>query len=234
MQDIDKFFQTLPDDPTDALELTVSDFLSYFDVDDMTEDQHYGNSKIYLKYYSLIKSLAKRADFIINEINMEQSNGNITDEIFKEISRIKKVLNTQTSTALVESTTSKFDYLLNNKKGLYEFTDGDIKQVQELINKLRNIIMDTEELSEDHRRRILNKLENLQSEMHKKMSNIDRFYGFLVEAAYLSKIIGDNLKPFIDTVGELKRIFGSAQARVLELPATSSFPTIEMKDNEGE
>ena len=40
----------------------------------------------------------------------------------------------------------------------------------------------SEVLESDHKQRLLAKLETLQSELHKKVSNLDRFIGFMSEA----------------------------------------------------
>lgn len=68
---------------------------------------------------------------------------------------------------------------------IYELTDNQIKEIQALIDALRNKISDCDELEDYHRQRLLKKLEKLQSELHKKMTDFDRYYGLVVETNLL-------------------------------------------------
>jgi hypothetical protein len=64
----------------------------------------------------------------------------------------------------------------------YEFTQGDLDRIQVLINELRTLISESEVFEADHQRRLLVRLEKLQAEMHKKVSDVDRFWGLFGEA----------------------------------------------------
>jgi len=71
---------------------------------------------------------------------------------------------------LEEELEARFSKKIKNSFG-YEFTEGDLKEIQALVNKLRNLIIDCSELDEEHRRRITKKLEQVQQELHKKNIN---------------------------------------------------------------
>ena len=64
----------------------------------------------------------------------------------------------------------------------YEFSKSDIDTIQARLNELRDIISSSEELEEGHRHRLLKRIEQLQSELHKKLSDLDRFWGLIGDA----------------------------------------------------
>ena len=46
----------------------------------------------------------------------------------------------------------------------------------------------------------------MQNEIHKKTSDIDRFWGFVAEAGIVARKFGEDLKPISDRVTELGKI----------------------------
>ena len=126
--------------------------------------------------------------------------------------------------------------IYNKKKILdkgffYEFTDGDLKRIQAIINELRDQIGESDLFEEDHRRRLLRRLEALQSEMHKKMSDVDRIWGLVGDAGIAIGKFGKDAKPFVDRIKELSQIAWKTQARAEELPSSITNPLLE---NDGE
>jgi hypothetical protein len=101
----------------------------------------------------------------------------------------------------------------------YEFSDGDMARIQTLINELRDLIANTDELQEDHRARILKRLEKLQAELHKSVSDLDRFWGILSDGAVILEKVGESAKPIVDRIREIAEIVWRVQARAEELPS---------------
>lgn len=66
----------------------------------------------------------------------------------------------QSSAQKLESIKSRFSMTLANGFG-YEFTDGDLKRIRTLINELRELIVANRELDEDHKQRLLKRLEKM-------------------------------------------------------------------------
>lgn len=128
---------------------------------------------------------------------------------------------------------NQFLSAIDNKKKIldkgffYEFTDGDLKRIQIIINELREQIGESELFEEDHRRRLLRRLEALQSEMHKKMSDVDRVWGLVGDAGIVIGKFGKDAKPFVDRIKELSQIAWKTQARAEELPSSSQNPLLE-------
>ena len=88
----------------------------------------------------------------------------------------------------------------------YEFSDSDYEKIQTLISELRTEITGSGLIPAQHKRRLLNRLEAMQQELHKHTSDIDRFWGFLAEAGLVARKFGEDLKPINDRVIELGRI----------------------------
>jgi len=92
------------------------------------------------------------------------------------------------------------------KAQVYEFSEQEFKRVHELANELRDLIRNSSLIGEDHRRRLLRRLEAMQAELRKKTNDIDRFWGFLGEAAITMRKFGEDLQPVSQRVFELSRI----------------------------
>lgn len=121
---------------------------------------------------------------------------------------------------------------IENKKKIldkgffYEFTDGDLNRIQELINELRQEIVASDLFEEGHKRRLLRRLESMQSELHKKMSDVDRIWGLVGDAGIVIGKFGKDAKPFVDRIKELSQIAWKTQARAEELPSSSQNPLL--------
>ncbi len=95
----------------------------------------------------------------------------------------------------------------------YEFSDDDFSRVQTLLNGLRELLTKSEDFEEEHRTRLLKKLEALQSELNKKMSDFDRFWGFFIDSGIALTKFWENAKPFRDDIKEIIEIVSRTQAK---------------------
>lgn len=108
----------------------------------------------------------------------------------------------------------------------YEFSQDDIDRIQILINELRKHITGMDNLSDDHKTRLLKRLENLQSELHKRLSDLDRFWGMVGDAGVALGKLGDDAKPIVDRIKEMSQIVWCTQARAEKLPNNSPYPLL--------
>lgn len=108
----------------------------------------------------------------------------------------------------------------------YEFSQGDLERVQILINELREHISNNNSLDAGHRQRLLKRLEHLQSELHKKVSDLDRFWGLVGDAGVVLGKLGTDAKPIVDRIKEIAEIAWKTQARTEELPSSSTNPML--------
>lgn len=105
----------------------------------------------------------------------------------------------------------------------YEFSQGDLERVQTLLNELRAGIQESIVFAEEHKRRLLLRLEKLQAEMHKRVSDLDRFWGVIIEAGVVLGRFGKEVKPLTDRIREILQIIWTTQAGSLGLPSTTPF-----------
>lgn len=114
-----------------------------------------------------------------------------------------------------------------NKGFFYEFTDGDLHRIQQLINELRDHVSESTLFDDGHKSRLLRRLEALQSEMHKKVSDVDRLWGLIGDAGIAIGKFGKDAKPFVDRIKELSQITWRTQSRAEELPSGAPNPFLE-------
>jgi hypothetical protein len=103
----------------------------------------------------------------------------------------------------------------------YELSSADVGRIQVLVNELRDLISKDEKIEEDRRRRLLKRLEDLQKEIHKRISDLDRFYGLMGEAGVALGKFGNDAKPLVDRIREIVQIVWRAQANAEQLPASA-------------
>jgi hypothetical protein len=107
---------------------------------------------------------------------------------------------------------------------VYEFTQGDLDRIQELLGQLRVQIRDSDMFTEEHRRRLLLKFEKLQTELHKKMSSLDRLWGITGELGVVLGKFGNDAKPLVDRFKEIMQITWRTQSRAEDMPSDSPPP----------
>ena len=114
----------------------------------------------------------------------------------------------------------------------FEFSEGDLQRIQKLANELRDLISISGEIEEKHKQRLLRKLERFQSELHKKTSDLDRTWGFLLEASTCLGQMGENVKPMVDRIRELVGIIGPTHARAYDLPSNLPIKLLGSSEDE--
>jgi len=114
----------------------------------------------------------------------------------------------------------------------YEFSDGDLKRIQQLINELRDLISGTEKFNEEHKQRLLKRLEKFQAELHKKVSDLDRFWGILFDFSTVIGLMGENAKPMVGVIKEIVGIIWPVQTRAYDLASNLPFKLLGEKDDE--
>ena len=100
-------------------------------------------------------------------------------------------------------------------------------RIQVLINELRDLIAKAESLEQDHRDRLLKRLERLQHELHKKISDVDRFWGLVGDAGIVLAKLGEDAKPIVDRIREIAQIIWKAQTRTAQLPDDTPLKLLE-------
>lgn len=114
----------------------------------------------------------------------------------------------------------------------YEFPEEGLDRIQILINELRDLISDSNTIDENHKLRLLKRLENLQLELHKRVSNLDRFWGFVGDAGVVLGKFGNDVKPIVDRIREMLGIVWRTQAKSEELESNAENLLLNPKDSE--
>jgi hypothetical protein len=118
---------------------------------------------------------------------------------------VRAELTTRHSQGFFEAKTQ--DYLsLFSRTTAYEFDDEQHGRIAALLDQLREWIAASSLVNEEHRRRLLRRLEATRAELHRKTAEIDRFWGFLGEAAIVMRKYGEDARPMSDRVLELGRL----------------------------
>ncbi|MFL1524112.1 hypothetical protein [Pseudomonas sp. O230] len=190
------------------------------------------DEELLFEIYSLISSLkeAKQIEYIADEPNLNSAFPSLCSQISTFMNEVRAQLEakfrTKTNQRKVDQFKNHFSLTITNAFG-YEFTDGDLKRIRALINELRELITENTELDEEHKLRLLKRLERMQSEIHKKVSDLNAFYGLAVEASVMLKKVGENAKPIVDRIKELTGISWNTQARAENLPSGTEPPLLE-------
>ncbi|MCF7533787.1 hypothetical protein [Pseudomonas petrae] len=193
------------------------------DQPDYSEREH----EVSLEAFALVSSLHE-ADMIHTDVFEPELDGNMQDacmKIWQYLKLVETQLSAQASGRRLQSLKEKFTVAITNGFA-YEFTEGDIKRVQELINELRDELTKESRLDENHKRRLMRRLEALQKELHKKVSDLDNFYGLLGAFGVAAGKLGTDAKPLVDRVKEIVGIAWKSEARAEQLSSSAENPLL--------
>ena len=172
-----------------------------------------------------------------NEIDIELSLPGATpelgvncQELLKYIEGVIGSLKSHATMLKVDSYKNRYNTALKNTFA-YEFSQGDLDRVQVLVDEIRTHITENASLEESHKFRLLKRLEKLQMELHKRVSDLDRFWGMVGDAGVVLGKLGKDAKPIVDRVKEIAEITWKTQARTEELPSGSQNPMLEHDEN---
>ena len=111
----------------------------------------------------------------------------------------------------------------------YEFTPDEVSEIQNQINELRQLITAATDLEEPHKARLLRRLEQLQAELNKRMSDLDRFWGLIGDAGVAIRKFGKDTKRVAAMLAAIKTItwiVWKAQLLAHQLPPDSQHPLL--------
>jgi hypothetical protein len=180
--------------------------------------------------YALLKAL-KEAESLPLEIvlpGLSKSRTVAINEISSLLIQVRKSYESESDKLRVENLTSRYKTVVS-KGFVYEFSKGDLEAVQERVNELRLLISSVKGLEKEHQQRLLRRLEKLQGELHKKVSDLDRFWGLIGDAGVVMGKLGDDAKPIVDRMREIADIVWRTQSRAEELPSGTELPRLENK-----
>ena len=206
----DEFLHSNFDDPR----LHLKDMLKTTLVDMQKSYQNHPNN---LDYYDSVDTLNAIAEFansygISNEILYQGHRSNAKE--------ILDVLNKYYLDVVAKETSSQYKNIF--AKQIYSFSDEEYNSIQNSINNLRTKIQKSTDFDANHRERLLKKLEELQKELHKKMSSFDKFLGGFLSMAHTLGLSAQEAKPFTDDVKDILDITLNAKSRGENLPESNN------------
>jgi hypothetical protein len=198
-----KLLQTLPSDNVEALAALCTEF-DRFDGHARQLPEHHGD---YVEALSILRGFT-----IARETKLEpfpeigpqrhQNIANVNGYFGRLRDQVRSELSGRYSRGYFETKTEEYVALFS-RVSVYEFSETDFKRVHELVRELRDLIRGSSLITEEHKRRLLRRLEAMHAELHKKTSDIDRFWGFIGEAGIAMRKFGEDLSPISERVLEL-------------------------------
>ncbi len=227
MQFDDEFLETVQEDPITSIVTIIEMIFSNFN-----EDEFHGwvqnDFEVLFEGFSLILSIIENFELPTDEF-IPKLGGDIDSDcssMYKFLENTKKSYKAKATVIKLELMKNKFSRTLNQSFS-YEFSQGDLDRIQILINELREQINSSNLFEPNHKERLLKRLEKLQAEMHKKMSDVDKFWGLIGDAGIVMGKFGKDSKPFVDRMKEISDIVWRTQSRAEELPSGTPPPSLQ-------
>lgn len=224
----EEFIARVEENPTigivDACDMVFNSLEEFNNNQSWTDEEH----ELLWETASFIRLIVEINNFSV-DIKYPDATGKVDENctaLVQYLNAIKDAFKEHAVKLNIESYTNRYKTALKNSFA-YEFSKGDLDRIQSLVNELRSYISENEDLENAHKQRLLRRLENLQSELHKRVSDLDRFWGLVGDAGVVLGKLGKDAKPIVDRVKEIAEIAWKTQARTEELPSDSPNPMIE-------
>ena len=223
----ENFLKGLDDDPKIALHSICVRFIKAHAKKETKLNEH-------LEAYALIEAFISANDMDIPIPPLPNERNQRVAIIVKFVSdthgELTKYVQSEEEQKILQNFKGEFAAHIE-KSFTYEFSDGDLEKIQNLLNELRDLVTKSNAFEEKHRRRLLKRVERLQQELHKKQSDLDHFWGLVGDAGIVLGKFGEDAKPIVDRIKEITDIVWRTQSRAEELP-TDSKPALLGSDSE--
>jgi hypothetical protein len=221
-----KILAQLPADNVEALAGLGTEF-ERFDGHARELPEHHDD---YVEALSILRAFARARDAQLEpfpEIGSQRRQNivNIKGYFAQLRNTVRSQLAERHAKGYFDSKTEEY-LLLFSKMPVYEFAESEFKRVQELIRELTDLLRASTLVSDDQKSRLLRKLEAMRGELHRKTTDIDRFWGFLGEAAIAMRKFGQDIKPVSDRVLELAAVITATIFRKEGITALPDFERV--------
>ncbi len=224
----------------DSRENFLEDIKDLFDKSDSfhsaipTSNEH-KHIEDYIRDYAMFSAII---DNIGLRFKLIDTTKNANDIIKNFVSRIRSLQLKARSIHLsnvYEETSSSFsknDIVYNT---LFEATEKDVSIIIENISNIRIVLLETHEIEEQHRLRLLNKLDSLQSEFHRSISRVDVFLAFILDLGDTIGGFGKKIEPAIESAERIKKlIYGKQEGQRQLPPPPKGLPAPDKESDEPE
>jgi hypothetical protein len=174
----EKFIESLQDDPFEAARTFCQEFYRFEEMLNEERDTGLGDPyyQSFLEAFGMAQALADLNSIYVDIPDLGDDRGNNLIRMRQYLSTFRSAIDREYAETHVERSKKRLEARFS-KAFHYEFSAGDINKAQTLINEIRDLISTGICFEEDHRRRLLARLEKLQAELHKKISDLDAFWG---------------------------------------------------------
>lgn len=170
-----------------------------------------------LNYYDSVDTLNAIREFAYSQgINNEL----LQKDRISNKGEILNILSRYYTDVIAKETSSQYRNIF--AKELYLFSDEEYASIQEHINSLRAKLQDSTDFDAKHKERLLKKLEELQKELHQKMSSLDKFLGGCLSVAHTIGLSAKKAKPFTDDVKDILNITLNTKSRGEDFPENTN------------
>ena len=226
----EEYLDSLPNEPVLAIVEVVNKAIDHWG--NLSSNQEHQEFEFFLEAFAITKALLENTP----EINLEQptmtgSPQVVVEKLNNYFHSLKSAVAEQHVLIKSAQFTTKYQAKYGNSFS-YEFSDGDLEKIQELINELRGSITASDIFEQDHKARLLARLEKIQSELHKKMADLDRLWGLVGDAGVAIGKFGKDAKPIVDRIREISDIVWRTQSRAEELPSDTPMELISNSSEE--
>lgn len=212
----DAFVSELPVDALEASLIVLRRYIKWSN----EQQKNRTESEVYIaavEYLQLLKLIAERSKEVpsIPKVTFDGSQVQNFDAIRNALEAFQQsvlLARTKRMTAQAqERAVNRFGPLVVGEDVVgFRFSDASLAGIQSRIDELRKLITQSEGVTPEHRRRLLRRLEQLQLELHKSMSDMDRFLGFVAEVGPVIREFGENAKPVVERIQEIAGIIRDA------------------------
>ena len=224
----EEFLESLPPEPLLAIVQVINYALEVWG--ELPGNQEHQEYEFFLEAFAIVRALANNVSELEIELpELRGTESEITDQAVEFFRSTKTSLAEHFVALKMAQFNNKYQAKFGNTF-CYEFSEGDVKRIQAIINSLRDEIRESSLFEEDHKQRILRRLEKVQAEMHKKMSDLDRFWGLIGDAGVVLGKFGEDAKPFVDRIKEISEIVWRTQSRAEELPSDTPMGLLPEKE----
>lgn len=217
---------TLPHDPFDAVTYVRAGFDEIRSFGEAGAGTAGDFHTAYLSFYALWRELMLLYGQDMAEVAFSTDKTENMARIAAAIEKSSQAILPKLVARSFDTISSEFKEKIGGKF-YYELSEEELSTIQSLLNELREHIAKSDELDARHKRRLLKRVEDLQRELHKEVSDFDHVWGLLVESAAYLGDAGEKAKPIIDRLRDLKDIFWDNVRRRENLSPAREFPELK-------
>lgn len=210
----EQFLNGLPSNTDDAIIKVCNEYLKM--CQKLSDTTHHNDD--YIEASAIILAFFNSKEFGISDW---ESNYYALQNILKsEKESAEKRIFDRNETRHKQIQKEKYDVFFSKRNdNNYKFSDDEYEKIQVLINQLREDIKSAKKIPQNHKERLLKRLEAMQKELHKTLSNFDQFLGFWLEIGIAGRKFGEDMEPITTRFGKIIVIVATVIETKEKLPA---------------